>query len=77
MELHSGSSAKNAIKGRPDSHQEWAPNVYLKVIHSELKTQFFSQERSEMDGDFPRASHKSLLSHSVSERVHLHVLREE
>lgn len=75
MELHSESSAKNSVKCRPDS-----PGVVFQRV---FKSQSFRTQntvflpRKVRDGDFPRASHKSLLSHNVSERVRLHVLREE
>lgn len=51
-----------------------APQECLKVSHSELKTIFHTGDAE--DGYFPRAAHKSLLFHNVSESELWHVLRE-
>ena len=76
VELQGGSSANDSIGGRPDRH---TGVLFQRVFKSQSfrtqNTAFPTREVS--DGYFLGAAHKSLLFHDVSERVRLHVLREE
>lgn len=75
VELQGGSSANNSVGGRPVTQEHCSQRVFKSQSFRTQNTVFPTREVS--DGYFLRAAHKSLLFHAVSERVHLHVLREE